>query len=153
MNGMITADVMHSKGNESLIDKALENGEQLFVSANVTVISILGKLIVVSDIPALYVAGTPNKTKVLSLVVGGLIVDNAGDIITNMETKNGNERILTTWQADYTFGVKIKGYAWDVANGGASPDDATLFTGTNWDIAMGDVKHTAGTLTIADADL
>lgn len=152
-NGMIVADIMHSSGNQSLIDKALANGEQLFVSSNVTVVSILGKILVVSDIPALYVAGLPNKTKVLSVVAGGIIVDNAGDIITNMETSNGKGRIETTWQADYTFGLKLKGYSWDVANGGASPADAALFTGTNWDIAVSDNKHSLGTLTVADADL
>ena len=153
MQGMLVADVMHSSGNEKLIDNALANGEQLFVSSNVTVVSILGKVMVVSDIPALYVAGTPNKTKVLSIVAGGAIVENSSDIITNMDTTNGKERIETTWQADYTFGVKLKGYAWDVANGGASPEDAELFTGTNWDIAVASNKHSLGTLTVADADL
>ena len=153
MQGMLVADVMHSSGNEKLIDNALANGEQLFVSSNVTVVSILGKVMVVSDIPALYVAGTPNKTKVLSIVAGGAIVENSSDIITNMDTNNGKERIETTWQADYTFGVKLKGYAWDVANGGASPEDSELFTGTNWDIAVANNKHSLGTLTVADADL
>jgi flagellar hook-basal body complex protein FliE len=152
MSGMLRADIMHSAGNRNLINNALDNGERLFVSSNVTVVSILGKLLVVSDIPALFVAGTPNKVKVLSVVVGGVVCDNASDIITNMETTNGNERIETTWQADYTFGVKLKGYKWDEANGGSSPSDAALFTGTNWDLAMADVKHTLGTLAIADAD-
>jgi hypothetical protein len=153
MSGMLICDVMHSSGSESLTDKALANGEQLFVSSNVTVISILGKIIVVSDIPALYVAGTPNKTKVLSITAGGIVVSNSGDIITNMDTTNGQTRIETTWQADYTFGLSLKGYAWDVANGGASPLDAELFTGTNWDKAVSSNKHTLGTLTVADADL
>lgn len=151
-NGMIRADIMHSKSNEILINKALDNGERLFESSNVTIVSILGKLMVVSDIPALFVAGTPNKVKVLSVVVGGIVVDNSTDIITNMQTNNGNERIETTWQADYTFGVKLLGYKWDEANGGSSPDDAALFTGTNWDLAMADTKHTLGTLAVADAD-
>lgn len=153
MSGMLVCDVMHSSGSESLTDKALANGEQLFVSSNVTVISILGKIMVVSDIPALYVAGTPNKTKVLSITAGGIVVSNSGDIITNMETTNGQTRIETTWQADYTFGLSLKGYAWDVANGGASPLDAELFTGTNWDIAVTSNKHSLGTLTVANADL
>lgn len=153
MAGMIVADIMHSSGNEKLIDKALANGEQLFVSSNVTVVSILGKIMVVSDIPALYVAGTPNKTKVLSLVAGGIVVSDSGDIITNMETSNGNKRIETTWQADYTFNLSLKGYAWDTVNGGASPLDAALFTGANWDKAASDNKNTLGTLTVADADL
>lgn len=152
-NSMLRADIMHSASNKVLIDKALDNGERLFESANVTVVSILGKLMIVSDIPALFVAGTPNKIKVLSVVVGGIVVDNSTDIITNMETSNGNERIETTWQADYTFGVKLLGYKWDESNGGSSPDDTALLTGTNWDLAMTDVKHTLGTLAVADADL
>jgi hypothetical protein len=109
-------------------------------------------LVVISDIPALYEAGTPNKDKVLSVTSGGIIVDNSSDIVSNMETTNGNKRIETTWQSDYTFGVKLKGYAWDVANGGASPTDAELFTGTNWDKAVTDNKHTLGTLLIGSAD-
>jgi hypothetical protein len=117
------------------------------------VISILGKIIVVSDIPALYVVGTPNKTKVLSVTAGGIIVDNASDIITNMETSNGQKRIETTWQADYSFGLKLKGFKWDEANGGASPDNTDLFTGSNWSKAVTSNKHVLGTLTVADADL
>ena len=152
MSSMLQADVMTGAAFHKLIEKGLENGERLFISSNVTVQSILGKLFVVSDIPALTVAGTPNKTKVLSLVASGAIVDNASDIITNIDTPNGKERLETTWQADYSFGTRLKGYAWDIANGGASPTDAELFTGSNWDNVMGDVKHTAGTLAIADID-
>lgn len=151
-SGMLRADIMTGAAFHKLIEKGLENGERLFESSNVTVQSILGKLFVVSDIPALTVTGTPNKTKVLSLTAEGAIVDNASDVITNLDQTNGKERIETTWQADYSFGLKLKGYAWDVANGGASPTDAELFTGSNWDNVMGDVKHTAGTLAIADID-
>ena len=150
-SNMLRADIMTGAAHHNLIAKGLANGEQLFVSSNVTIVGILGKIIVVSDIPALYVSGSPNKYKVLSVVTGGVIVDNASDIITNMETKNGKERIETTWQADYSFGLKLKGYSWDIANGGASPINTELFTGTNWDLAMTDVKHTLGTLAIADA--
>ena len=153
MSGMLVCDIMHSSGSESLTDKALANGEQLFVSSNVTVISILGKIIIVSDIPSLYVAGAPNKTKVLSVSSGGIVVSDSGDIVTNLETSNGKTRIETTWQADYTFVLALKGYAWDITNGGASPADAALFTGTNWDIAVTSTKNSLGTLTIADADL
>lgn len=152
MSQLLRADVMTGAAYHKLLEKGLENGERLFESTNVTVQSILGKVFVVSDIPALAETGSPNKAKVLSLVDRGIIVDNTSDIITNMDTNNGNQRIETTWQADYTFGVKLKGYAWDIANGGASPDDTALLTGTNWDIKMASVKHTAGTLAIADID-
>ena len=151
MSQLLRADIMTGTAYHKLIDKGLENGERLFQSTNVTIQSILGKIFVISDIPALFEAGTPNKTKVLSLVDRAVIIDNTSDIITNLETTNGKGRIETTWQADYTFGAKIKGYSWDVANGGKSPDNATLFTGSNWDIKK-DPKYTAGTLAIADLD-
>ena len=151
MSSMLIADVMTGAAYHKLLEKGLQNGERLFQAGNVRIQSILGKIFVVSDIPALYVTGAPNKYKVLSLVANGIIVDNSSDILTNLETSNGKERIETTWQADYTFGVKLKGFAWDIANGGASPDDAALFTGTNWDKAVAEDKHLAGTLAIADA--
>lgn len=150
---LLVTDVMTGAAWHKLIDKALTNSSQLFASGNVMVVDILGKRYVISDIPALYEAGAPNKSKVLSVVANGIIVDNASDIISNVDTSNGNTRIQTTWQADYTFGLKLKGYSWDVANGGKSPLDAELFTATNWDKAVAENKHTLGTLAIADADL
>jgi len=153
MSSILSADIMTGDVYHRLVAEAITNGNRLFLSTNVQVVDILGKLVVISDIPALYEAGTPNKDKVLSVTSGGIIVDNSSDIVSNMETSNGNKRIETTWQADYTFGVKLKGYAWDVANGGASPTDAELFTGTNWDKAVAENKHTLGTLLVGSADV
>lgn len=153
MSQMLRADIMTGAAWHKLIDKALTNSSQLFASGNVQVVDILGKRYVISDIPALYVAGTPNKSKVLSVVANGIIVDNTSDIIANLDTSNGKTRIETTWQADYTFGLKLKGYSWDTANGGKSPTDAELATASNWDKAVAENKHTLGTLAIADAGL
>lgn len=150
---LLITDIMTGAAYHTLVDKALTNANQLFVAGNVMVVDVLGKRYVISDIPALYEAGTPNKTKVLSVVANGIIVDNASDIISNIDTSNGSTRIQTTWQADYSFGLKLKGYSWDVANGGKSPLDAELFTALNWDKAVAENKHTLGTLAIADADL
>lgn len=150
---LLITDIMTGAAYHTLVDKALTNANQLFVAGNVMVVDVLGKRYVISDIPALYEAGTPNKTKVLSVVANGIIVDNASDIISNIDTSNGNTRIQTTWQADYSFGLKLKGYSWDVTNGGKSPLDVELFTASNWDKAVAENKHTLGTLAIADADL
>lgn len=149
---LLITDIMTGAAYHTLVDKALTNANQLFVAGNVMVVDVLGKRYVISDIPALYEAGTPNKTKVLSVVANGIIVDNASDILSNIDTSNGSTRIQTTWQADYSFGLKLKGYSWDVANGGKSPLDAKLFTAANWDKAVAENKHTLGTLAIADAD-
>ena len=149
---LLVTDVMTGAAWHKLVDKALTNSSQLFVSGNVMVVDVLGKRYVVSDIPALYEAGSPNKSKVLSVTASGIIVDNTSDIIANMDTANGSTRIQTTWQADYSFGLKLKGYSWDVANGGKSPIDSELFTASNWDKAVAENKHTLGTLAIVDAD-
>ena len=151
-SALLRADIMRGSAYHNLINFNLANSTRLFESGTVQVVDILGKVVVVSDIPALYEAGSPNKDKVLSLTAGGVIVDNSTDIITNLETTNGKERIETTWQADYTFGLKLKGYAWDSVNGGKSPSDAEIATGTNWDKVVSDNKHTLGTLAIVDAD-
>lgn len=150
---LLVADVMTGAAWHKLVDKALTNSSQLFASGNVMVVDILGKRYVISDIPALYEAGSPNKSKVLSVTASGIIVDNTSDIIANMDTSNGSTRIQTTWQADYSFGLKLKGYSWDVTNGGKSPLDAELATASNWDKAVAENKHTLGTLAIVDADL
>lgn len=148
----IIVDVMSGDVYHRLVNEALNNSNRLFEAGNVQVVDILGKRGVITDSPALYEAGTPNKDKVLALTNGAIIVDNAGDIITNLEQTNGKQRIETTWQADYTFGLKVKGYSWDTANGGASPEDAELATGTNWDPNFNDKKFSAGALLVASAD-
>ena len=150
---MLRADFMTGDAYHDLVNEALGNSNELFVAGNVRVVDILGKIAVVSDIPALFEAGTPNKTKILSVVSEGIVVSDNSDLITNMETTNGQTRIETTWQADYSFTLKLKGFAWDVTNGQSSPSDAEIGTGSNWDIAVGDNKLTLGTLAIADNDL
>ena len=96
-------------------------------------------------------ASPTSKEKVLSLVDGAAVVFDGGDVISNIETSNGKERIETTMQVDYTFGLGLKGYTWDETNGGKSPTDAELATGSNWDKVASDIKHTAGVIAVGSA--
>lgn len=150
---LLVAQVMTGEVYHKLIGQNLTNTPQLFQAANVLVVDILGKRVIVTDAPNLYLAGTPNKQKVLSLVAGAATVFDGSDIITNIQTNNGQTRIETTMQMDYTFGLGLKGYTWDEANGGKSPTDAEIATGTNWDKTATSIKHTAGVITIGDAAL
>ncbi len=150
MSSNIVANVMDGAIAHKLVDANLTNGTRLFEAGNVTVIDILGKAVVITDAPALREAGTPNKNKVLGLVAGGLTVEGANDIITNVETSNGKQRIETTFQTDYTFTLGVKGYTWDEANGGKSPTDAAIATGSNWDKVAEFDKLTAGVIAIGD---
>ncbi|SFB19216.1 major capsid protein [Azotobacter beijerinckii] len=150
-SGLLVAQVMTGEVFHKLIGQNLANTTQLFDARSVNVVDILGRPVIVTDAPALYAAGTPNKQKVLSLADSAAIVSDAGDVISNIETTNGQTRIETTLQVDYTFGLGLRGYTWDEANGGKSPSDAELATGSNWDKIATSIKSTAGVVTIGDA--
>lgn len=117
-------------------------------------VDILGRVSVITDAPALFTpagGGDPALRRVLSLVSGAATVHDDRNMVTNIETSNGKARIETTLQIDYDFAVGLHGYAWDEANGGKSPTDAELATGSNWDLVAESIKHTAGTLAIGQA--
>lgn len=151
-SGNIIASVMTGAVYHKLIGLNISNAQQLFRQGDVTVVDMLGKAVIVTDAPGLYVAGTPNKSYVLGLVAGAATVADAGDVISNIETNNGQTRIETTMQVDYSFGLGLKGYTWDETNGGKSPTDAEIGTGSNWDKVATDIKHTAGVVLVANAD-
>lgn len=152
----LIAQVMTGTMYHKLIGQNLANAERLFQSSGVQIVDILGKAVIVTDAPALFSAAVadpvaPAKQRVLSLVDGAAMVMDGSDLITNIETSNGKERIETTMQADYTFGLGLKGYTWDTANGGKSPTNAELATGSNWDLVANSIKASAGVITIGDA--
>jgi hypothetical protein len=150
MSGQIVTNVMTGEVAHKLVGDNLTNGTRLFTASNVQVIDILGKRVVITDAPALTVAGSPAKLRVLGLVPGAATVEGASDVISNAETSNGKLRIETTFQVDYSFTLGLKGYSWDDANGGKSPTDVELATGTNWDKVAQFDKMTAGVMAIAD---
>lgn len=152
----LVAQVMTGAAYHGLIGKNLANEANLFQSNGVNIVDILGKAVIVTDAPALFSEATtepaaPAKQRVLSLADGAAVVMDGSDLITNVETSNGKERIETTFQADYSFGLGLKGYTWDTANGGKSPTDAELRTGANWDLVANSIKGSAGVMTIGDA--
>lgn len=153
MSANLIASVMNGTTFHKIIGQNLTNTAKLFVAGNVQVIDILGRAIVVTDAPALFAAGTPNKLKVLSLADSAAIVYDGGDVITNVQTTNGKDRIETSFQTDYTFGLALKGYTWDETNGGKSPIDSEISTGSNWDKVATSIKNTAGVITIGDASM
>lgn len=149
-SGQIAANVLTGAVFHRLIGQNLTNATNLFEARSVQIVDILGRAMIVTDAPALYAAGTPNKQKVLGLVEGAATVFDGSDLISNIQTTNGNERIETTMQVDYSFGLSLKGYTWDETNGGKSPSDAALATGSNWDKVATSIKATAGVIAIGD---
>ncbi len=146
----ISAWVMHSKPMFDLYGKNLTNSAQLFTYGTVNVVrDPFGKLLIMTDCPNLsYVDATPDPDvtiyTALGLVPGALIIDQNNDYTANEEAKNGDENIIRTFQAEWSYNVGVRGFAWDKTNGGKSPNDAALLTSTNWDKYATSHKDLAG---------
>lgn len=149
-NSRVSAWIMHSYVVGKLYGNALANGQSLFSYGNVNVIADpFGRRFIVSDIPGLIVTGSPNKYRTLGLTPGAINVDQNNDYTENWETSNGDENIQRSFQAEWSYNVGVKGFAWDKANGGASPNQAALLTASNWDKIVTDNKDLAGVLMLS----
>lgn len=146
--GSIQAWVMHSKVLFDIYANALANNANLFVYGNVTVArDPFGKLLIMTDSPSLVnTTPTPDVYHSLGLTQGAITIDRNNDFDANEETKNGDENIIRTYQAEWSYQLGIKGYAWDKANGGKSPTQAALLTGTNWDQIVTSNKDLGGVI-------
>ncbi|QZA70451.1 major capsid protein [Erwinia phage AH03] len=146
----IVAWVMHSKPMFDMYANSLANTERLFTYGNVIVSrDPFGKLLIMTDAPALVdTTTTPAKPvySSLGLTQGAIMLDQNNDYWANEENKNGFENIQTTFQAEWSYELGIKGYSWDKANGGKSPTNAALLTSTNWDRYSTSHKDLAGVL-------
>ena len=141
----ISAWVMHSKPMFDLYGKNLTNSASLFTYGNINVMrDPFGKLLVMTDSQNLVITGAPNNYAVLGLVPGAVIIDQNDDYTANEEAKNGDENIIRTFQAEWSYNVGVRGFAWDKTNGGKSPNDAALLTATNWDKYATSHKDLAG---------
>lgn len=144
----IRAWVMHSTPLHDLYDQALTNTAQLFRFGDVRIIEDgFGRRFIVTDSPSLYGAvSSPDVTDYysLGLVENAIVVEDNGDFFSNLQTVNGDENITRSWQGEWTYSLALKGFTWDTTNGGKSPTDAEIGTGTNWDKTATDVKNTAG---------
>jgi hypothetical protein len=108
----------------------------------------LGRRYVVTDAPALVTSGLPDTYNSIGLVEGGAMIETS-PLLTMTQPKADQVNMGTIWKGESSFNVGLKGYAWDIANGGKSPTDAELATGTNWDQYVSSVKDTAGVMLIS----
>ncbi len=145
----ILAWIMHSKVHYDMYGANLANAERLFVYGTVTVVADpYGRPFVITDSPALLevdgVSAGIDKYHTLGLVSNSIVVDQNNDFTDNFQTINGDENIIRNYQAEWSYNLGIKGWAWDKTNGGKSPDDTALFTATNWDRYSTSHKDLAG---------
>lgn len=145
--GQIVCWVMHSKAyfdlvGQAITDKIFEVGAMAVMQG---ITPTLNRPVLVIDSPALVTttsAGTTYNT--LGLTENSLVMSESEDRSIVSEIVTGLENLVVRMQGEYALNVMCKGYQWDVANGGANPNDAALATATNWDKVATENKSTAG---------
>jgi hypothetical protein len=137
--------VTHSKPMFDMYGAALTNTAQLFTFGTVQIRQDgFGRPFIVTDQPDLVY--DTSKYHTLGLTPGASLIEQNPDYLENTETKNGKDNIERTWQAQWSYNVGLKGFAWDKVSGGHSPSNAALATGSNWDRFATADKDLAGVI-------
>lgn len=143
-SGAIGAWILHSGTMHKLWGNALTNNERLFNYGTVNIMrDPFGRLFVMTDSPSLFDA-TTSKYHTLGLTSGALILQQNNDFDAMETGKTGDENLIRTYQAEWSYNVGVKGFSWDKVNGGKAPTDAALLTSTNWDRYATSHKDLAG---------
>ena len=107
----------------------------------------------VTDSPALVnvVAGTAGYTQyhTLLLVADSVSVTNSEAEAMIAQPVTGKENIEIALQGEGAHNIELKGFQWDMTNGGINPTEAALATGTNWDTIFSSVKNRAGVVIVS----
>lgn len=149
--GRITCWVFHSKPwfdliGQAITDKVFEIGAMAIYAGSTPT---LGRPAIVIDSPSL-IATTPDPDEywTLGLTPQALEVIESEERTVVVEPVTGLEQLVMRLQGEFAYNLGVKGFQWDVTNGGANPTDAALATTTNWDKVLTDIKSTAGVAVI-----
>jgi hypothetical protein len=143
--------VMHSAQYYKLVKEQILGGIDGVSSFNVASATpiTLNRPVLVSDSPSLISTfddgGTPTTAyNCLGLTAGAVVLEDSEESTVFSEYVTGKENLIVRIQGEYAYNIGVKGFTWDVANGGANPDAAAMASGANWDPSMGDLKNRAG---------
>jgi hypothetical protein len=143
----VVAWIMHSTSWFDLGLDGVDNQVDSIASGIIRVLDVpgMGRPFIVTDSDSLIAtADTPDSYYVLGLTAGGIQAMFTEDQYITSQEQLGNEQIETMLQGEYAFNVGLKGFKWDVGNGGANPDSTAIGTGSNWDKAVTADKDLAG---------
>lgn len=140
--------ICHSTLYHDLIGSNIANSADLFNFETLRVTTDhMGRPIIITDESALIDTSTnPDVYYALGLQRGAAEIEQNGDFNQEMTTVTGGENITKQYQAEWTYNLGLKGFSWDKTNGGASPDNAALATGSNWGKVATSIKDCAGVL-------
>lgn len=145
----VSAWIMHSKVYYDLVAAQ--------IAANITGVSnfniataqpvTLNRPVIVTDSAALKIAGASpllDTYVTLGMTEGGLEVEDSEEQTFWSQEVTGLENLSVRFQGEYAFNIGVKGFTYDVANGGVNPTDGTVGTGSNWDATATSFKDYAG---------
>ena len=135
--------VMHSKVYFDLVKEQIGLKIDGISNYNIAAASpiTLNRPVLVSDSASLLVSGV---YRTLGLTRDAVVLEESEDALIHTDVITGKENIVTRMQGEYAFNLGLKGFKWDVANGGVNPDATAIGTGTNWDKAVTSFKDLAG---------
>jgi hypothetical protein len=145
----IVAWIMHSKPYYDLVAAQIAaniTGVSNFNIATATPVT-LNRPVIVTDSAALKIAGASpllDTYVTLGITESGLVVEDSEEQNFWSQEVTGLENLSIRFQGEYAFNISVKGFTYDVANGGANPTDGTVGTGTNWDPVATSFKDYAG---------
>ena len=141
--------IVPSKVYFDMLALNLANSAQLFSFGSVNVRQdFQGRPLIYTDNSTLVtvdgVSSGVDKYHSLGLTTEGSVIEQNDDFTENWSNLNGGINISRTYQAEWSYNVGVKGFAWDASNGGHSPNLASLTTSTNWDKIATSHKDLAG---------
>lgn len=147
----IVAFIMHSKPYFNLVSSQIAAniaGVSNFAVANGSPLSLNRPIIVTDSTSLIAQLNSPdvNNYYTLGLVADAAVVENSETEEVVIQDVTGLDQLVVRYQGEYAYNLGLKGFKWDVTNGGANPIASALTTGTNWDPSYTDVKNRAGVL-------
>ena len=150
----LQAWVLHSTPWFDMIDNNLQNTERLFEYGTVRInADTAGRPFIMTDCPALVTEGDPGADPAttdtyhnLGLTANAVSIEQNGDFNDNFENSNGKENIQRTYQAEWSYELGVKGYAWNKSGGGKAPNDAAIASSANWNRIATSHKDLAGVI-------
>lgn len=145
----VTAWVMHSKVYYDLVGNQIAaniDGVSNFNVASGTPIT-LNRPVIITDSASLktnLVSPDIDNYFTLGLTTDAIVCEDTEQADVVVDDVTGNENLIVRYQGEYAYNLGLKGFKYDVGNGGANPNDTNVGTGTNWDVAFTDVKDRAG---------
>jgi hypothetical protein len=149
--------VMHSKVYYDLVKNQISaniDGVSNFNVAQATPVT-LNRPVLITDSESLKIFGGSPVTAVtgyhtLGLSMNACVLEDSEEEMMYSDVITGNENIIARLQGEFAYNIGLKGFKWDVTNGGVNPANAALATSTNWDPVMNSSKDFAGVILSTD---